>query len=839
MSKFYLTLIGLLYLAGNNANAQDTVSINSSTHYQIIEGWGHGGGILGFLDGAEYMLDSSVANPANYEKLDYITDDLGLTGSRTWEVGPRTDGTGIDSGGDCDALNWSKFQSNTLSWQDAQYLVYFKNRVIAEGYTPSFYSSPGYPTHATDLKPWIMYHPGERALQLWANALYLKNTYGLTINYAVIYNEPSSPITSAILADDIKALGPRFTSHGLSTMSQFAEAVAPQNDWNFITPVDSDAALWPYVGRLSYHNYGTADPYRTYIRDFGLFKGIRRAQTEMGNPTFDDLYSDLTLGGVSYWEVAYAGPNTLVPSNGLTSFTPSSTYFRLRELMHYVRPGAIRIDAIPNDNMLSVLSFLQGSAITTIIENKNAGTKTVHLSGLPAGTYGLSRAVSSGTSFTELGVQTVGAGGTLDISVNGGSAVTTLYPKTIANMPPTIMTWGTNPGYLVSPAATTTLSVTASDPELATLTYQWTLISNPAGATPLIASPSAASTSVSGLSVAGTYVFNVSVSDGTNTVSKKVYICAYSSTPQPVLGSAGFRINTPYGLVFDNPGDTTHAIIELPTSSVTLQVGISDLANSNFSGAGTWSLVSQPIAANAIVGATTYIFVSIRANVTGMTVPGDYIFDVSVNNPGHPNLTARIICTVKPASAAPVISSITPFADTITLPVSSDLITAITYDANSDTLRHWWEIKAVPAGAYPVFDHQGRRIATASNLIIPGTYTFTLRAFNDLYMTTKDVTIVVKPDPNAGVQNTRSGNEHLVIYPNPNDGSFILSASLHGKASIEVVNNTGQLIYKDMVESNGEMNKKIVLDKNIPVGLYLLRVISNETSNTKQFTIAR
>ena len=84
-------------------------------------------------------------------------------------------------------------------------------------------------------------------------------------------------------------------------------------------------------------------PYRTYLRDFGSAKRLTTAQTEMGNPTFDDLFSDLTLAGVSYWEVAYSANATLVPSAGLTGFTPSSTYFRLRQLMHYVRPGAVRI----------------------------------------------------------------------------------------------------------------------------------------------------------------------------------------------------------------------------------------------------------------------------------------------------------------------------------------------------------------------------------------------------------------------------------------------------------------------------------------------------------------
>ena len=160
------------------------------------------------------MLPPSLADPVNKQYLDFITDDLGLTGSRTWEVGPRIDGTGMDHG-DCDVIDWNLFESDTLSPQDATNLVYFQNKILAQGIQPNFYSSPGYPTHATDVKPWVMNHPGERAQQIWASALFYKTNCGININYAVIYNEPS--MASTILADDIKALGPRFIAQGLAT----------------------------------------------------------------------------------------------------------------------------------------------------------------------------------------------------------------------------------------------------------------------------------------------------------------------------------------------------------------------------------------------------------------------------------------------------------------------------------------------------------------------------------------------------------------------------------------------------------------------------------------------
>src|SRR5579864_3254339 len=47
------------------------------------------------------------------------------------------------------------------------------------------------------------------------------------------------------------------------------------------TPIKNDTEMWPYIGRISYHVYGTADPYRSYIRDLGQTMGLPTAQTEM------------------------------------------------------------------------------------------------------------------------------------------------------------------------------------------------------------------------------------------------------------------------------------------------------------------------------------------------------------------------------------------------------------------------------------------------------------------------------------------------------------------------------------------------------------------------------
>jgi O-glycosyl hydrolase len=751
LTVLFLILAGLSLTA---ARAADVV-IDPSQTFQTIEGWGTSSDELGGQCGANVLqFGQAIADPVNHQLIDYLTDDLGLTGSRITELGTRLDGGGNDHG-DCDAIDWTLFQPGFMAAINGPYMTYFANRVRAEGCQPCFYSSTGYASLASDHKPWVLHHPGERAQRIWSSALYWKRTFGIDVNYVVIVNEPGSgdgwPWTPPMLADAIKALGPRLAAHGLATKIQYDEGVSPQSAWNQIVPLQNDAEIWPCVGRLSYHHYGTADPYRCYIRDFGRLKGIRTAQTEMDPNHVNDLYEDLTSGGVSYWETSFSFSNLLRAGAGHTSYTPAGSYFPLRQVLHYVRPGAVRIGAASSDPSLRVLAFARGGRETVIFWNNTGGpAQTVELRGLVPGTYGLSQARLNGDgvttpdpSFEELGVQTVGTAGKLTLGLRA-RVVATLYPRPATNLPPTIISWRSSPGCLSSPASKATLSVTANDPDLDPLSYAWSVVSQPPGAGVLLEKPGAAATAVTGLTAGGTYVFNVDVRDGANTVSKRVYLVVYGSNQPPLVG-AGFRLGAPYGLALDYPGAATqHVYVTLPTPSVILQANVNDLENDPLTGA--WSLVSQPAGAAAALGKTSFIYSSFRATPTGMTVAGDYVFQVSVSDPTH-TVTRRAICSVGKKNTPPVINSIAASPTGLTLPASTTRLAAATSDAEGDLLRHWWAVKSAPSGARPVFDHQGLSTTTVSNLLIPGTYQFTLRCFDDIHMTTRDVTVTVSPAP--------------------------------------------------------------------------------------------
>jgi hypothetical protein len=729
------TPLALLLFVALAAHAQVSVTVDSSVKFQTIEGWGHGSAFIGTGWGAIDAVDSQF--------VDFVVDDWGLTGTRVNEIGARGDGSGLDHGV-CDSIDWSRM--NLPGNKKIMYLMqYVRDRVRAQGYEPSFYSSTNYAQLASFMKPWILNHPGERAQEMWASAMYYRDSFGIDTKYAVVANEPSGSWTAPVIAEVIKAAGPRFVAHGLPTKSQFAEGVDAHTSWNYITAVRGDTDLWPWVGRLSYHNYGTSDPYRAYMKAFGDSIGLTTAQTEMDPANIDNLFDDLLKGGVSYWETAFTNGSTVSANAGYTSFTPTRYYYRVRQVLHYVRPGAVRIGTTTTDTLVRMLAFVDKGKITTIVYNTSSASKSVTVHGIPPGTYGISQALSGVIAFEEHGVNTVGADGALTITIPA-YADATIYPYSGPNHPPTMMTWGTNPGTMHLPTTTSQLSATASDPEMDSLTYAWRVVSEPGGAAAVLATPNKATTNVSGLTAGGTYVFNVDVSDGVNTVSRKAYLIVYASNQPPAFNYTGFRFSSPYGVILDLPhtdGTMLNTTITLPNTSGLLQANISDPENDPL--AGLWRIVSQPAGGTATLDSTFYIYVSYRAQIRNMSVPGEYVFEISAHDTSNAPITCRVACTVLVQNTAPKIDSLLGLPAVITLPVHATQLHGVTSDAEHDLLRQWWMIKNVPAGARPQFDHQGLSNSGVSGLTLPGSYTFTLRLMDDISMTTRDVTIRVNP----------------------------------------------------------------------------------------------
>jgi agmatine/peptidylarginine deiminase len=94
--------------------------------------------------------------------------------------------------------------------------------------------------------------------------------------------------------------------------------------------------------------------------------------------------------------------------------------------------------------------------------------------------------------------------------------------------------------------------------------------------------------------------------------------------------------------------------------------------------------------------------------------------------------------------------------------------------------------------------------------------------------------------PTGGINNLNIDPEmSFFTYPNPSKGAFylFLKSNYSDKASIEIYNVTGNLVYQDNFEFETGSNKKIINLDNISQGVYILEVRTNSGISTKQLVI--
>ena len=608
-----------------------TISVDPNHKHQTILGWGATVGAGKGQHFPEYLRQ---------QLLDAAVNDLGLTRAR-FEI-PRREWEDVhNDDADANHVNWSAFKTADTDRRMQEWILPFKKRIEANGEHFCMYVSPSFFAGGSSgsVPQWMLDDPAEHAE--WASAFleYIKKKHDLTADYYSICNEAgnNNAFSPQVVAKAIKALGPRIKSMGLPTRIQFPECVNAGASWQYIQKTQDDAEMWSYVGLVTYHLYGSLAE-RPLIRDFAYKRGLPTGQTEFMGTTINHLYDDLVQGGVSYWEhYGLAGPWT---GNGTyyhthlsgTYFWPYREYWNFRQVMHYVRPGAVRIEVTSDEEAVRVLAFLRERKVTVVLLNLPPNAKSpppaqdrsAVIRGLPAGKYGLCRS-APGKPYQELGIQTVAAVGTLKVAM-GKNAVLTVYPYAGTNQPPVIMEWKASPVYLIAPASAISLSVTATDPETEPLFHQWTVLAKPDQANVAMDSPSAMRTQAKGLSVPGDYLFEVAVSDATHKVNKQVKVTVFADNQPPVILDLHNRL--PVTVIQPASGTTIcGAALYLEGDPVTYQ----------------WSVIRQPQGASVVLDKPT----EPRCPVTNMTVAGEYVFKVEVKEPKH-TVSKDLTVTVYP-----------------------------------------------------------------------------------------------------------------------------------------------------------------------------------------------
>jgi O-glycosyl hydrolase len=695
------------------AQAAVTVTLDTSVQYQTILGWGASSWSPPWVTPAllEEVINEAV-NDLGLNRLRLEGPSGNRSNDRRWEW--------LNDNGDPEDINWAAFNTARLDQRVLELVIPFKNRVEANGEPFDCYVSPSFFDGGSsgEVPPWLLYNIGEYAEYATTFLLHLKNAHGIEADYYCILNEAgnNNPFTAAVVGGMIKTLGPKLEALGLRTRIQFPECVNANTSWNYIQALQNDPEVWRFIGAITYHLYGNNSA-RPNIRDFALSKGLPTGQTEYMGLTMDHLYDDLTLGGVSYWEIYGIGSQFQWNYNRLAR---KDRYWSFRQVMHYVRPGAVRIEATSSDPNLRALAFVRDERTTLMLLN-GSGARTANVANLPGGTYGVCQSVND-SPYQELGLRTVTAKSDLGVSVPSNT-VMTIYPHPGTNQPPAFTDWKAGSEYLTMPASSTTLSASATDPELDQVSYTWSVKEQPAGANAVMGTPNAAATSVTGLTLPGDYIFSVRASDGSAPATRDVRLTVFAGNQPPLPDDVHNRIPV---------------IVTLPTSSTQLRGYGWDLEGDPL--AYRWSAVSQPPGSKiSLANPSTG-----NCAASGMTAPGDYVFRFEVSDPTH-TVSEELTVPVYPENtSAPFIKSAGASPPTLTLPTTSrTFLSAETGDRDGDVISHWWSVKSAPKGAAPVFSNQGSPETDVTCLTVPGTYVFTLIVVDRTKYTTKDVTVTV------------------------------------------------------------------------------------------------
>ena len=700
-----------------------TVRIDSDVRHQTIRGWSCNPHYLGgSKEQREQVIDEAV-------------DSLGITRVR-WQQpnGNRVNMTRWElenDNGDPDRVDLPKFNTSDADKFVEGYVLPFK-RCVKAGRDPfELWLSPSFFDGGStgSVSAFLLESPGEYAEYATSFITYLRDKYGIETNHYAICNEAGNhnAFKPAVVAEFTKILGERMENLGLPAKGQFSDGINARVTWNYIQHAKDDPDVWKYVDVLSYHWYGGENQqWMARIRESAEAWGLDTAQTEFMHLKLDHLYDDLTIGGVSYWSIyGLGGPGPggqnfwFRPDN--TSFRRGKQFWNFRQVMHYVRPGAVRIGTDCDEPALRTLAFMHNDRITAILINTKPPTapRLVTLRDLPPGSYGLSQCVNS-RPYEELRVKAVETDGRLSVNVPGNS-VLTVYPHPARNLAPVAVRWEANPTFLKSPNSRITLSAAARDPELDQLAFSWSVTRQPQGATAVIANPQSATTEANGLAVAGQYAFTVTISDGTNEVKRDVLLNVYEGNQPPRLIDVHNRIPV---------------LVTLPHSETLLRGGAFDLEGDKLSF--KWSVVKQPSGSAVRLESPN----ETACKVTNITFPGDHVFKFEASD-GTSTVSQELTVPVFPTNSAPIIAATKATPAVLILPDDSTFLSARTNDPDGDVISHWWRVKSKPSGAKPAFAKQGSRDTEVDGLTVEGIYAFELTVVDRTKFARKDVIVTV------------------------------------------------------------------------------------------------
>jgi len=424
-----------------------TIAVDPSVTYQTISGW----------EATAWVAEPSDPAFPHYRDRLYaaLLDDVGITRLRLE----------VRSGAENTHDNWSGYQDGTIdyqTWRSRRYATINDNadpstidwsgfhftemdgviesvvnplRNLAAARGESLYVNLNYVAFTAQITDGAYIHnsPEEYAEFVLATYLHMQQKYGWVPDAWEVLLEPDnvSQWNGTLLGRAIVATAARLEAAGFDPVF-----VAPSNTnmGNAVTYFDQMIAVpgvLPYLHEFSYHRYGgvslqNLQAIASRAAQHGLTTSMLEWWTD-GN-TYRTLHEDLKIGNNSAWQqAAVSGYFDIDASNPMNpTFAVNAKTQLTRQYYRFVRPGAVRIEALSQDERFDPLAFInKDGGYVVVVKSDAAGEFSV--GSLPAGTYGIKYA-TAGQSDVDLPDQAIRSGQAVLASIPA-AGVLTVYAR--------------------------------------------------------------------------------------------------------------------------------------------------------------------------------------------------------------------------------------------------------------------------------------------------------------------------------------------------------------------------------------------------------------------------
>lgn len=411
-----LTPLLLIQLLGMNSTAQTSIRLNPALTFQTIDGWEATCNTMEVAEIRDTLL------PHLDKLIDLAVNDLGITrlrfgmgsgmenpvdyfkqtidGSITYDSFKTKRYTKINDNSDPFVSDPSGFQMTRLD-DNLEYLILpFKKAVENRG--DPFYLNMCFvdftnqsPFHHTS-------NPEEYAefmSYIWS---YMDSTHGFVPDGLEVILEPDNAAIwdKKHIPGAISATGKRLAAQGF-----YPEFIAPsvlnlRNIPAYMQEIAKDSAALSYMDVICYHRYSGGRDTAAQEQIVALAKQyqLKTAMLEYDhNGGVNELHYDLLYNNVVAWTkyalayksnepFAYVYVDARDWNNPVYGIGNQTRY--LRQYFKYIRPGAVRFEALSDSGYISPVAFRNSNGTDVVVVKAERGDSIV-IHGLEAGDYGI------------------------------------------------------------------------------------------------------------------------------------------------------------------------------------------------------------------------------------------------------------------------------------------------------------------------------------------------------------------------------------------------------------------------------------------------------------------